>query len=300
MELRTLRYFVAIADNGSVSAAADVVHVTQPALSRQLRHLERDLGVELFFRHKGRLVLSAAGKQFLPIARDLLVRSDNARSAAAALATGKLDRITIAAPTTTVTDVIAPFFATLSDDDPLPTVLESDSSQAYEALQHGADLAIATEEPRPPLESTALAVLPMWAYVRADHRWSDRHAVRLEELARERIIVLPPKLKPRKILDGACDQAGISLADVVESSNAQVAQALAAAGRGIAVVTDDPRFGLIPVEIHGDSGPLSIRLFAAWDPHHHARAALAELSARLRSFCINRYGPAVAPGEDGS
>ncbi|WP_332664595.1 LysR family transcriptional regulator, partial [Aeromicrobium sp.] len=79
MELRTLGYFVAVAETGSVSAAADVVHVTQPAISRQIRQLESELGVELFARSAGRLQLSAAGRQFLPHAQDVLRRADGAR-----------------------------------------------------------------------------------------------------------------------------------------------------------------------------------------------------------------------------
>lgn len=145
MDLRTLGYFVAVVDAGSVSAAADVVHVTQPAISRQLRQLETELDIALFTRVGGRLQLSAAGRQFLPHARDVLHRADRARAAARSYAAGRLERVAIAAPTTTLTDVIAPFLATWGDDDPMPTVLESDPQQAYAALRHGADLAIVTE-----------------------------------------------------------------------------------------------------------------------------------------------------------
>src|SRR5829696_6414282 len=145
MELRTLGYFVAVAETGSVSAAAAVVHVAQPAISRQVRQLETELGVELFARSAGRLRLSAAGRQFLPHAQDVLRRADGARNAARSYAAGRLERITIAAPTTTLTDVIAPFLATLGPDDPMPTVIESDPREAYDALWHGADLAIATD-----------------------------------------------------------------------------------------------------------------------------------------------------------
>ena len=89
MELRTLGYFVAVADAGSVSAAAVAVHVTQPAISRQLRQLEHDLGVDLFVRSAGRLRLSAAGREFLPHARDVLRRADGARAVARSSAAGR-------------------------------------------------------------------------------------------------------------------------------------------------------------------------------------------------------------------
>ena len=293
--MRTLGYFVAVAETGSVSAAAGVVHVTQPAISRQIRQLETELGVELFARTAGRLQLSAAGRQFLPHAQDVLRRADGARNAARSYAAGRLERITIAAPTTTLTDVIAPFLATLGPDDPMPTVIETDPREAYDALRHGADLAIATEPPPARLASAALAVLPVWAYVRADHRWHDRGSVRLKELADETLLVLTPGFKPRQILDHALERAAVSPGAVVDCSNPQVAQALAAAGRGAAVVSDDPRFGLHPLEIVGRDGPLRIELFAAWDPGHHAAATLDELASRLREFCVERYGADVAP-----
>lgn len=295
MELRTLGYFVAVAETGSVSAAADVVHVTQPALSRQIRQLETELGIDLFTRTAGRLRLSAAGRQFLPHAQDVLSRAAGARDAARSYAVGRLERLTIAAPTTTLTDVIAPFLATLGPDDPMPTVFESDPREAYEALHHGADLAIVTEPPKAPLSSAALAVLPLWAYVRADHSWQDRKSVRLMDLVDETLLVLTPAFKPRQILDVAIARAGLSAPRLVDCSNPQVAQALAAAGRGVAVLTDDPRFDLHPLEIIGRDGPLRIELFAAWDPGHHATATLSELASRLGRFCIERYGVEVAP-----
>ena len=297
MELRTLGYFVAVAETGSVSAAADVVHVTQPAISRQIRQLETELGVELFARAAGRLQLSAAGRQFLPHAQDVLRRADGARSAARSYAAGRLERITIAAPTTTLTDVIAPFLATLGPDDPMPTVNESDPREAYDALLHGADLAIATEPPPGQLASTALAILPVWAYVRADHPWHDRRSVRLQELAAETLLLLTPGFKPRQILDQALERSAVPAGSVVDCSNPQVAQALAAAGRGVAVVSDDPRFGLHPLEIAGRDGPLRIELFAAWEPAHHAATTLDELASRLREFCVERYGAEVAPAD---
>ena len=122
MQLRTLGYFLAVSDAGSVTAAARAVHVTQPSLSRQLRQLEHDLGVDLFDRRDGRLSLSAAGRAFLPVARDLVAQAAAAREAAASIAAGRMQHLTIAAPGTTLTDVVAPSLATLRPDDPLPAV----------------------------------------------------------------------------------------------------------------------------------------------------------------------------------
>lgn len=300
MDLRTVRYFVATVDAGSVSAAAEVVHVSQPSLSRQLRQLEGQLSVDLFVRGGGRLVVSAAGRQFLPIARDLIARADEAQLAAETIAAGRLEHIAIAAPTTTLTDVIAPFLATFGPKDPVPTVMVSGTSQEELRLLETADLAIMTEVPRRPLQGFALAVLPIWAYVPAGHRWASQGRISLAQLVEETLIVMEPQFKPRMILTGALDALELSLGGVLESSNAQLAQALAAAGRGVAVVSDDARFGLVPLRIMVDPGHLSIRLYAAWDPGHHAAGTLKELARRLRTFCGDRYGVEVLPNSPGA
>ncbi len=292
VELRTLRYFVAVAEYGSVSAAAAAVHVTQPALSRQVRQLERELRLELFERHGNRLALTAAGAQFLPVARDVLQRADDALSAAEAFAAGHLVRLTIAAPTTTLTDLIAPFLATFGPEDPLPTVVEN---RGTAALHHGADLAIVTQPPESGWSSYAVAVMPLFAYVPPGHRWAGRDAVPLAELARETLVVLDPSFRPRQLLQEALAAEGLTTPELVECGNAQVAQALAAAGRGAAVVSDDPRFGLHGMRIRCADGPLRMALFAAWSPTHHAAASLAALARRLRAFSAELYGDEVLP-----
>jgi len=290
MDLRTLGYFIAVVDEGSVSAAADVVHVTQPAISRQLRQLEIALGVDLFIRQSGRLTLTAAGRQFVPHAREVLRVANIARVAARTYAAGRLESITIAAPTTTLTDVIAPFLSALDADDPMPTLIDSDSGAAFDSLRQGVDLVIATEQPPDALAGLPIAVLPIWAYVRDDHPLREQSGVSLTQLENETLLVLSRNFKPRQILEAAAERASRPLNQLIECSNPQVAQALAAAGRGIAVVSDDPRFELHPLEISGPDGPLRIRLFAAWDPRHHAVETLVDLAGRLEAFVAARYG----------
>lgn len=81
MELRHLRYFLAVADEGSVSGAARTrLHTAQPSLSRQLKDLERELGVELFDRRVRGVVLTRPGKLFLGHVRQVLKQLDDAVS----------------------------------------------------------------------------------------------------------------------------------------------------------------------------------------------------------------------------
>ncbi|MDB6169709.1 MAG: DNA-binding transcriptional regulator, LysR family [Verrucomicrobia bacterium] len=78
MELRHLRYFAAVAAHGSFNRAANNLHLTQPALSRQVKNLEDELGVPLFVRGQNAVTLTDAGALFYEEARDLLARADQA------------------------------------------------------------------------------------------------------------------------------------------------------------------------------------------------------------------------------
>lgn len=78
MEFHQLRYFVAAAEELSMSKAAERVHVSQPALSRQIRLLEEEIGLQLFDRIKQRIHLTEAGKFFLVKARQLLCDTESA------------------------------------------------------------------------------------------------------------------------------------------------------------------------------------------------------------------------------
>ena len=78
MELRHLRYFVAVASHGSFNRAAEILHLTQPPLSRQVKDLEEELGVPLLVRGQNSVKLTEAGELFYEEARAVLARSDEA------------------------------------------------------------------------------------------------------------------------------------------------------------------------------------------------------------------------------
>ena len=295
MELRTLRYFVEIAGAGTVSAAAETLHITQPGLSRQLRQLERELGVLLFDRVQGRLLLSAAGRALLPRVRDILARADHLALSAQTLARGRLDQLTLAAPATTLAEVVSPFIATLAANDPTPSVFASDGYQPEAALRRGADLVITNGRPSDALDSVALAVLPVWAYVPAGHRWADSDTADIGALAEETVISLPATFSARQMLDAASLRAGLDPRVGIEASSGPVAQALAAAGRGVAVVTDDPRFGLRALRITVGGSVLSIHLYGGWDPQHPGATTLATIAGRLSEYIIGHYGDSARP-----
>ena len=76
MELRTLRYFLAVAQEGNITRAADILHLTQPTLSRQIMDLERELGVTLMLRGKNGLTLTDDGTFFRQRAQEIVELAD--------------------------------------------------------------------------------------------------------------------------------------------------------------------------------------------------------------------------------
>jgi len=290
MDLRQLGYLVSTVDAGSASQAALRLHVTQPVLSRQLRALERQVGVSLFERRGSRLTLTRAGEEFTAMARELLEDARRVERAVGDLATGRIREIHLAVPATTLADVLAPFIASLTLEDPVPIVRGLDPEGAAAALRSGADLAIVTRPPGAGLTSRHLATLPIWAYVPANDTWASHRATGIRELVARPLVVMAPSFRPRELLDAAVDAAGLSYGPLLECANAQVAQALAASGRGVAVVSDDARFDLVPLQITTPEGSLNIKLYAAWDPRHHAGPVLSRFADRLARFCIARYG----------
>lgn len=95
MELRHLRYFVSVAENGSLTKAAQQLHMQQPPLGQQIRDLESELGVTLFTRSPRKIALNTAGERFLVDARDILERVGQAVESVRRFDKGETGQLTI-------------------------------------------------------------------------------------------------------------------------------------------------------------------------------------------------------------
>ncbi|HEY8904110.1 MAG TPA: LysR family transcriptional regulator [Chthoniobacterales bacterium] len=96
MELRHLRYFLAVAETLNFTAAAKRLQIAQPPLSVQIRHLEEELGAPLFKRTNRKVALTPAGRNFLSDAQDIVRRADEAAQRAQDAAAGRLGEIRLA------------------------------------------------------------------------------------------------------------------------------------------------------------------------------------------------------------
>lgn len=294
MEARLLRYFAAVANEGTVSAAAISLGISQPALSRQLKQLESITGLALFQRLGIRLVLTSEGREFLHVAREVLLKMEHANQVAKQLASGQLPSISLAAPATTLNDVIAPFVATFEPTDPAPSISEIPIDPDLTRLLPRFDLSVTTQRPPAEVSALPLAQLAVFAQVPTQHRWANETTIDVNQLVGEQLLLPSQDFKARLLLDGAMQMAGIRPTAVVETAHGRVAQALAAAGRGVAVLSDDPQFGLVPLAVNSAGIPLRIQLFAAWRPDHHAADQLGDIASRLQAFCRERYGETLS------
>ncbi|MBV9414780.1 MAG: LysR family transcriptional regulator [Solirubrobacterales bacterium] len=193
MELRHLRYFVAIAEERSFTAAAERLWVAQPGLSTQIRRLEAELGVRLFERHARGVDLTGAGALFLERARAALAAVDAASSVGSDLqggVTGTL-RIGLATPTRwSGTAALLERFARERDGVEL-TVLEGHGGTLWHDLRDGRlDAVIAPSTfASPDLRTLELGTEPWVVLLAESHRLAGNASVGTRELQGERVAV---------------------------------------------------------------------------------------------------------------
>jgi LysR family hca operon transcriptional activator len=186
MELRHLRYFIAAAEAGSLTEAAERrLYTSQPSLSRQIRDLESQVGVELLSRSVHGVELTAAGNAFLDHARMALMQVDAAVEAARRAAQPARKTFAIGFQTGHEMNWLAPAMRVLHDElkDIQVTVSSDYSPDLAEALVRGGlDLAFLRVEPGYDLEYHVVDREPLIVLMPSDHRLTTRAAVGPQDL----------------------------------------------------------------------------------------------------------------------
>jgi DNA-binding transcriptional LysR family regulator len=186
LDLRKLRYFVAVAEHLNFGRAAAALHIAQPVLSRQIRALEQELKVQLFVRDRRSTELTAAGRQLLADARPLL---DSAAAARRRVALAGRDAFTVGfMPGLLVTAAVRELSA--RHPDLSVQVMRTSWDDQVEVLRDGrADVGYV----RLPIDQRGLRVEPLLteprvAVLPADHRLAGKDSVHLADLADEPLL----------------------------------------------------------------------------------------------------------------
>ncbi|HZS39990.1 MAG TPA: LysR family transcriptional regulator [Polyangia bacterium] len=193
MELRHLRYFVTVAEEENVTRAARRLHISQPPLSRQMRDLERELGLSLFDRSANGVRLTEAGETFLADARVVLQRADEAVERVKAVARGKRGRLRVGHASGTI-DLLRPALRSFSRTHPHVSVdLREMTSQGILRGLRSRTLDVAVAVPLSPRDFDGLTVenlgaWPIGVAVSSKHRFARLREVRLGDVAREPIV----------------------------------------------------------------------------------------------------------------
>ncbi len=193
--LRALRYMVAVADHGSVTAAARRLHVSQPSISEALAALEAQLGLTLFLRHHARGVSpTPAGARVVAEARQLLAHAGDFARGARALGGEPAGEITLGCFLTVAPRFLPRILAAFAARHPAIGVRleEGDQQEILAALELGrTELALAYDFALPEaVEATPLAALPPHAVLPARHPLATRARVTLAELVHEPLLLL--------------------------------------------------------------------------------------------------------------
>jgi len=250
MELRHLRYFIAVAEEGHVTRAAERLGIQQPPLSQQIRALERELDVQLFRRKPRGVELTDAGLAFLERARVILAEVERAFASTRRTARGEQGRVVVgftgSAPFHPFVPRVIRSFREMS---PLVSLVleESGSSELVQGLHNESVDAAFIRSPvadvvglvvRPLLEEDMLVALPVGHPLASDGSGLDSPALPLASLANETFILYKRPGGPGlyDTIITACRGAGFSPTVGQEAPRIISTLNLVAAGLGLSIV----------------------------------------------------------------
>ena len=241
MDIRALRYFEAVAEAGSYSRGADLLRISQPAVSRQIRSLEEDVGRPLFLRHSHGVSLTEAGHLLLERSQTILRQIDQARSDVRRGQDGPAGEVTLAVPPAAGTLLIPELTRRLASMYPNVRlrVAAGFSTYVHEWLVRGrVDLACLHDPtPQPGFVVTPLVREEVFLVGRPGSVPTGRRQLRISDLAGVRLILPARPNASRRLLDQWLSREGIELDVLMEVDDHLVIRAMLRDGLGCSLLT---------------------------------------------------------------
>jgi DNA-binding transcriptional LysR family regulator len=308
MDLRRLKTFATVAEHGTVSAAARILHITQPALSRQIGALESELGLKLFERAGRRLVLTPQGEQLLGDCQSLVTHAAALGERAQALRRGDIRVLRVAASALTIEAAFPEFLKLYAEKVPgvRLRLIEADAAEHFSMLQRGeAHLAInTTNAPQtldPRLESYALPRFQLLAVHAPGYGIGTGETIEIGRLVRHPLLLLDQSYATRNVFDAACRLAAVVPNVFFESAAVHALVALAEAGHGVAVIPSilrHDRKRVRALRVTHRQQPLELTLAVLWDKRRtlprHAESFSDLFAAYLREAYPVKRAPGIA------
>jgi molybdate transport repressor ModE-like protein len=292
IDVRRLRVLRALADHGTVAAAAQALHLTPSAVSQQLAALEREVGQPIVERRGRGLVLTGAAEVLLEHAHALFAQLERAEADIAAHARGELGTVVLGAFPTALQLIAAPAARALADEHPRlrMELRDVESPHCFGALiEESIDVAVSMESASAPPPGdpryTRVALLddPLDAVLPAGHALAGRGAIPLAALADETWVGPSPGTSCLEVTLAGCAAAGFTPALVHRTNDFAAIMAFVAGGLGVALV---PRLGqghvpdgVAVVKLRGT--PPARRVFAATRRGSEARPTIAAVLEAL-------------------
>jgi DNA-binding transcriptional LysR family regulator len=241
VEIRQLRAFVAIAESGTFTAGALRVHVTQAAISMQIRQLETEIGAKVFVRAPRHVILTEAGEQLLRRARHILREHDAALDEIAELAGAERGRVRIGSASAMVlTDQLPGILKELRDQHPGAEIaVTSGTSEVLvdQILAGEVDIAfVSLPVDVRGIKTERLSDDQLVAIASPRHKLAKQRTISAYTLAGERLILGERGGNTRRLIDQFFAQAGVTLHVAMELSRQQAIRRMVEADMGVGIV----------------------------------------------------------------
>src|SRR5213594_2086025 len=246
MQLPQLEAFAETARLGNMSRAAEILNLTQPALTARLQGLEGELGVDLFVRGARGMTLTDAGRALLPYAQRVIAQVLAGQKAVEDLRSGKIGELFIAAAPAVSTYVLPAVLKSFQTSHPQVRmgVRTGHTEEVLEmVLRREVDLGVGRPIQHPDAELFPVFDDELVLVVSRHHPFARRDRIRLQELADDRLILFDRASSYYELTSSLIRQAGVVPESVIEMDNVEAAKKMVIEGLGVALL---PRMALGP------------------------------------------------------